>query len=543
MRRTPWWLVFGLSFAAFAVACGGENGGGAPEEAPMAETTVPSLGIRPNGDTEISPDLSQVSDELKQVFDHIDENIDEHVATFQRWIQQPSISNTGEGIAESAQMVKGFFDELGCQESRVYEVGETEWGSQGNPVVYAKCDEGAEKTLVIYWMYDTMPITQPDLWNYPPFAGELVEQAPFPKVLIARGASNSKGRQVVQLNAFRAIKAVHDTLPVNLIVVAEGDEERMSIGLRQFVRDNPELFADGDAMLRFGGQGAGGGASLSGGSEGCVYIELTTSGARWGRGPVYGDIHGGRKRAVDSPAWRHMQMLESLIDENGNVAAVEGFYDDVEPLSDAAVAGLRERASGVDLEVAARNLGVARFISDDPFEYLRMARYGISFNLDGIWGGNMYGGGAGAILPSKIISKHNTRYLPAQDGVDLMQKVRAQLDRNGYEDVEMKIVGDVPWSKMRYDTDIARALMDTYDIFGIRYSEPIAEETILGPYWPAYLFAREMGMEIVAGGAGHGGGNHANNEYYVIEGAGSVYGLAGAEKSIATVLYEYAGAN
>ena len=96
-------------------------------------------------------------------------------------------------------MVKGFFDQLGCQESKVYDVGITEWGQQGNPVVYAKCDEGAEKTLVIYWMYDTMPVTQPDLWKAPPFEGRLVEQAPFKKVLIGRGATNSKGPQMVRV--------------------------------------------------------------------------------------------------------------------------------------------------------------------------------------------------------------------------------------------------------------------------------------------------------------------------------------------------------
>ncbi len=547
MRRTLSWLVRGvalLGLVAFSVGCASENGGGMAEQAPATEEAAPSLGIRPNGDTEIQPDLTQVSDELKQVYDYIDEHIDEHVLNFQRWVQQPSISNTGEGIPESAQMVKGFFDQLGCQESQVYEVGETEWGSQGNPVVYAKCDEGAERTLLIYWMYDTMPITQPDLWNYPPFAAELVEQAPFPKVLVGRGATNSKGPQMAQWNAFMSIKAVHDKLPVNLIVVAEGDEERMSIGLRQFVKDHPELFADAEAMYRFGRGGAGGGGGLSGGSEGCVYIELTTSGAKWGRGPVYGDIHGGRKRAVDSPAWRHMQMLESLIDENGNIARVEGFYDDVEPLSADALAVMRRRAEGIDLEVAARNLGVARFISDDPFEYLKMAAYGISFNLDGVWGGNMYGGGAGAILPSKITSKHNTRYLPAQDGIDLMNKVRAQIDRNGYEDVELQVIGDVPWSKMRYDTDVAEALSRTYDIFGMPYSEPVAEETILGPYWPAYLFARDpLQMPIVGGAAGYGAGSHANNEFFVIEGAGRVYGYAGAEKSVATVLYNFGGQN
>ena len=548
MRRTPWWLLSSLVLAVIVVGCAGENGGGETEEAPAAETSgAASLGIRPNGDTEISPDLSQVSDELEQVFDHIDENIDEHVLNFQRWVQQPSISNTGEGIPESAQVVKGFFDQLGCQETRVYEVGETEWGSQGNPVVYAKCDEGAERTLLIYWMYDTMPITQPDLWNYPPFAAELVEQPPFSKVMIGRGTNNSKGRQMAQYNALRAIKEVHGQLPVNIIVAAEGDEERMSIGLRTFVQNNPELFEDAEAMIRRGSQGFTGGGGVNGGaSEGCVYIELTTSGAKWGRGPVYGDIHGGRKRAVDSPAWRHIQMLESIVDENGNIARVEGFYDDQEPLSEGTIAGLKERAAQVDLEEAARNLGVARFISDDPYEYLRMASHGMSFNLDGIWGGNMYGGGAGAILPSKITSKHNTRYVPTQDGIDLMNKVRAQLDRNGYEDVEMRVIGDVPWRRPSLVGDLPKAQLKALQIFNVQHNVPseLREGEDTGGYWPAYLFGKDpVDMPISNGGVGYGAGSHANNEFYVIEGGGQVYGMAGAEKVLTTILYNFAGLN
>ncbi len=540
-------LLLLVCVLAVSFGCAGENGTGPSEDVPAGtEPASASLGIRPQGDTEIQPDLTQVSDELKQVFDYIDENIDEHVVNLQRWIQQPSISNTGEGIPESAQMVKGFFDQLGCQDTRVIEPGETEYGSQANPVVFANCDEGAEKTLVMYWMYDTMPITQPDLWNVPPFEGRLMERPPFPKVIVARGATNTKGPQMSQWNALMAIKAVHGKLPVNIIVTAEGDEERMSIGLRQFVKDNPELFDGIDAMLGgFSSQGAGGGAAIGGSSEGCVYIELTTSGAQWGRGPVYGDIHGGRKRAVDSPAWRHMQMLESLIAEGGNRAAVDGFYDNVEPLSAPELEMLERAAAGIDLEVAARNLGVARFMSDDPLEYLKLARYGISFNLDGIWGGNMYGGGAGAILPSKITSKHNIRYVPNQDGPDLVQKIRVQLDNNGYEDVELQLIGDVPFCKMTYDNELADAVRGTYDVFNIPYTEkPEGVGTILGGYWPAYLFGRDpMQVPVVTGGAGHGGGAHANNEYYVIEGAGKVYGMAGAEKSIATILYNYAGLN
>ncbi len=206
-------------------------------------------------------------------------------------------------------------------------------------------------------MYDTMPVTQPDAWMAPPFEGRLVEQAPFKKVLIGRGATNSKGPQMVQLNAFMAIKAVTGKLPVNLIFVAEGDEERMSIGFRQFVKMHPELFKDAEAMYRFGGQSASGGGELSGGSEGCVYVELTTSGAKWGRGPTVSDIHGGNKRSVDSPAWRHMQMLKTLVSEDGNRVLIPGFYENIEPLSPTMKAKLEAGAKNIDMKIAAENLG------------------------------------------------------------------------------------------------------------------------------------------------------------------------------------------
>jgi acetylornithine deacetylase/succinyl-diaminopimelate desuccinylase-like protein len=536
------WQSLILGAAVYGFGCAAPEPAKTPDAA--GESQAAALGIRSEGDTEIKPDVGRIGDELKKIFEHIDQNLDQHVLNLQKWIQQPSISNSGEGIPESAQMVKGFFEQLGCQESRVYEVPMTEWGQPGNPVVYARCDEGAEHTLLIYWMYDTMPITQPDAWIVPPFEGRIVEYPPFKKVMMGRGATNSKGPQMVQWNAFMSIKEVVGKLPVNLIIVAEGDEERMSIGLRQFVRDHPDLFADAEGMLRFGSQGRRGGGELSGGSEGCVYIELTTSGEKWGRGPVASDIHGAYKRSTDSPAWRHIKMLSTLISEDGNKVLVPGFYDGAVPLSEGETASLKEAAEKVDLKVAAENVGVARFISEDPFEFLKSSQYGISLNLDGIWAGNMYPGGAGAILPNKVTSKHNMRYVPNMNGLDMVKKIRAYLDEKGYEDVQMTVVGDVPWSKMRYDNDLGKALMTTYDIFAIPYGVPPAEESILGPYWPAYLFVNDVTgihMPIVGGAAGYGAGAHAANEFWVIEGAEKIYGMAGAEKSVATFLYAYAG--
>ncbi|SNT43045.1 Acetylornithine deacetylase/Succinyl-diaminopimelate desuccinylase [Granulicella rosea] len=536
-------IALGLSAVLAFTGCKSKTESAAPAAGP-AEA---KLGIRPYGDETIKINDALIQPDLKKVFDYIDGHIDEHVVNLQKWIQQPSISNSGEGIPESAEMVKGFFDKLGCQESKVYDMGMTEWGQPGNPVVYAKLDQGAPKTLIIYWMYDTMPVTQPDNWVAPPFEGRLVDgktaglDPAIKKVLIGRGATNSKGGEMAEYNAIYSMKQVMGKLPVNLIFIAEGDEERMSMGLRKFVTTHPELLKSADAMVS------------GGGSEGLMYIELTTSGKAWGRGPTVSDIHGIFKRSVDSPAWRHIQMLASLTSKDGNTPMISGWTDGIAPLSASETKILTDAAKKVDLKKAAENAGVARFISDDPLTMTMMSRHGTAFNLDGIWGGNMYAGGSGAILPNKITSKHSIRYIPNMHSADILKKIRAQLDKNGYTDVQLRLIGDMPWSKMSYDTDIAHAADKMAQQFNRPARERVDGNSILmdsggAGAWPSYLFTNAeqgdpnitpIGLPIAGGNVGSGGRAHAANEYYVIEGAGKTYGMAAAEKSIAAVIYNY----
>jgi len=341
-----------------------------------------------------------------------------------------------------------------------------------------------------------------------------------------------------------SIKEVTGTLPVNLIIVAEGDEERMSIGYNQFVTTHPELFEGADAMYRFGRQSAGGGTSVKAGSEGCLFVELITTGESWGRGPTRSNIHGGNKRSVDAPAWRHIQMLSKLVSPDGNTVLIPGFYDDMAPITSAQEQRLRGMSEGFDPAAAADALGVARFISDDPYEVVKMARMGTSMNLDGIWGGNMFEGGSGAILPNRIVSKHNFRYVPNMTGPDIVEKLRAYLDDLGYADVEINVVGDVPFAETTSDSEYHIAAREALIGMGLSVAEPSSVEAIMGGYWPAYLFngtESPIDIPIVAGMAGFGGNSHAANEYYVIEGAGKAYGMAGAEKSVAAVLYSMAG--
>jgi acetylornithine deacetylase/succinyl-diaminopimelate desuccinylase-like protein len=410
-------------------------------------------------------------------------------------------------------------------------------------------------------MYDVMPVqdwTLPDApgpaelkWRVDPWAGELVEEPPFPKVLMARGATNTKGPEIAFFNTCEAIKAVDGELPVNLIFVAEGDEERMDIGLHTFVHKYKEELAEADAVyFPIRSQNKEGIATIMSGSEGCLFFELKTSGASWGRGPKY-SVHGGNKRWLDSPAYRHIKMVSTLVSDDGNKILVEGWYDNMEEPTEQDKRILREMADNLDMETELRNLGAKVFMNDvtDPYELLKMRTYGTSLNMDGIWGGRILDTGAGSLLPHEVVSKHNCRYIPNQNGEDLLEKLRAHLDKHGYSDVEIRVVGDVDWHKTNLNTDIGKAVLKMFDEFGVEYGPPTPQTvpgswpvTDMGPYWPACLFGKDPLTLPIAGAAlGHGARAHAINEFYVIEGAGKVHGLAGAEKSMASILYNYAG--
>ena len=482
--------------------------------------------------------------DLDAVYAHIDARLDEHTGRIQEWIRQPSISNTGEGIAECAELTASYLRELGCEGVGIFDPGVTRWGSRGNPVVYGDYDAGAEKTLIVYMMYDVMPTPQAETWTSPPFDAEIVEMEPFGRVIIGRGAVNSKGPQMALLNALGSIKEVTGGLPVNIKFVAEGDEERMSIGLHEFVHQHLDWLASADAMYGFQWQMEDGTAWPEFGSEGCVYFELETSGASWGRGPGRSDIHGLFKRQVDSPAWRHIKMLSTLVSEDGNTSLVEGWYDHIEEPTAADMNLLEEARPYASPESIKRALHIGRLmdaVEGDNFLYESL--YSTTLNLDGIWGGQTEPGTAGAVVPHKVVSKHDARYVPAQDGEDLIRKLRAHLDRHGYGDVKIRVIGDVPWCRVDFDNDIARALFRMYDQFGVKCAKLPAVGIIgLGPYWPAYLFGRDpLQLPLALGGIGHGGGFHAVDEYFVLDGNDRAYGLAGAEKGYATVIYYYAG--
>ena len=149
-------------------------------------------------------------------YDYIDANLDDHLAAIQRWLRQPSISAQNDGIQDMAEMVRRDLEGLGFAEADIVP-------TDGHPGVWGYYDAGADKTLVVYLMYDVQPVN-PEDWQSPPFAAEVIDHD-LGKVIMARGATNQKGPQRAFLNALEAIIAADGTLPVNIMITAEGEEE------------------------------------------------------------------------------------------------------------------------------------------------------------------------------------------------------------------------------------------------------------------------------------------------------------------------------
>ena len=214
------------------------------------------------------------------------------------------ISSIAEGVETAAQLA--FLKAKGCDEIQGYyisppitpmamaallrddllELGFVEAElvpTDGHPGVWGYYDAGAEKTLVVYLMYDVQPV-EPDDWQSPPFAAELVDHE-LGTVLMGRGATNQKGPQRAFLNAVQSIIATEGRLPVNLMVAAEGEEELGSPHYPQVIdRYEERLQHAVGAIFPFNSQRPDGALSMILGVKGIVYFELEARGGPHGLG-------------------------------------------------------------------------------------------------------------------------------------------------------------------------------------------------------------------------------------------------------------------
>jgi acetylornithine deacetylase/succinyl-diaminopimelate desuccinylase-like protein len=174
------------------------------------------------------------------VYDYIDTHLERHVSALQRWVRQPSISAKDVGIQEMAEMLRQDLSDLGFAEAELVP-------TDGHPGVWGYYDADAEKTLVLYLMYDVQPVN-PEDWDSPPFEAQIIDHE-LGRVLMARGATNQKGPQRAFLNALESIIAVKGSLPINIMVAAEGEEELGSPHYPQIIDAYDERLRKADGVL------------------------------------------------------------------------------------------------------------------------------------------------------------------------------------------------------------------------------------------------------------------------------------------------------
>jgi acetylornithine deacetylase/succinyl-diaminopimelate desuccinylase-like protein len=467
--------------------------------------------------------------DFSKVNKYIDSHIDEHIKKMQEFIRQPSVSAENHGVRECAELLKNYFLNSGCKNARLMETGSF-------PVVYGEINAHAEKTLLVYMMYDTQPFAG-EQWANPPLEAKLVEIEPFGRCVIGRGATNSKGPLVAFLNALESILTVGDEIPVNLKLMAQGDEELESTHFAKFVRKHKKML-EADAL--FGPdacQDENGKVTVGLGWKGVEYVELECSGVSWGRGPLEFDIHSSDKSWVDSPAWRMIHALASMTSEDGNKILIDDWYENVKAPSKEDLALTNKLVKTFDEETIKRESRVDHFIDDlHGKDLLLQYMYSTTLNIDGIWGGYI-GPGSKTVLPHKVTVKMDSRLVPNQNAKEIIWKIRRHLDKLGYTDIKIRSLDPYEWAKTGVKEPIVQAAIQAYRKMGY---EPEVWP-ITGSSVPYYLFNRgPLYMPFVDAGLGHGGRAHSPDEYFVIDGNDKVEGLAGCEKSFAVILDAYA---
>jgi acetylornithine deacetylase/succinyl-diaminopimelate desuccinylase-like protein len=465
------------------------------------------------------------------IYKQVEQRHDEAVRRLQEWIRQPSIAAENRGVTEGCDLTMRMLREAGFQhvERRP---------TDGQPGIFATLDAGARRTFGVYFMYDVKQ-ANPQEWSSPPWEAQLVDMPNVGKVVMGRAAVNQKGPQSAFLAALHAIRAAGRKVPINIVLVAEGEEEIGSPHFPQVVLASPVREALGKCEGIFmpeAAQDLDGNVQISLGAKGIAELELVASGEKWGRGPAK-DVHSSNRARLDSPAWRLVQALHTLVDENGD-PAIEGYLEGVRPLSAAEKKMLDDAALRIDENTVKKAMGVKQWARNSSWrQALEDLASRPTVNIEGLVGGYTGPGGM-TILPHRAAAKLDLRLAPDMTHKGAVEKLKAHLAKRGFGDIEVNVTGGYDPNTTPADARLIKAEAQVYRAAGI---EPIYWPR-RGGSWPGYVFTNEP-LKLPAGhfGLGHGMRAHAPDEYYLIESQNpKLSGLDGAIRSYVDYLYALA---
>jgi len=469
--------------------------------------------------------------DLAPVYREVERRHDEAVLRLQDWIRTPTIAAEGRNVEEGCGQMMRLLREAGFEQVE-------RMPTDGVPGVFATLDAGARRTLGVYFMYDVKQ-ANPDEWSSPPWDARFVDLPDIGRVIMGRGATNQKGPQSAFLAALHAFRASGRKLPVNLVLVAEGEEEIGSPHFPQVVR-SPEVAArlarTEGVFMPFPSQGLDGNITINLGAKGIVEVELVASGERWGRGPGK-DVHSSLRATLDSPAFHLVQALNSLVTADGD-PAIDGLMERVKPMPAADRALLEVAAQRLDEATWKQSYSVRRFAHDADF---RTALENLvskpTVNIEGLVGGYTGPGGM-TVLPNRATAKLDLRLVPDMTYEDTIAKLKAHLEKRGFGDLEVKVGGGYDPTTTRSDSRLIQSQVAVYRAAGV---EPVLWPRLAGS-WPGYIFTGAP-LNLPAGhfGLGHGARAHAPDEYYLIDSQNpKLSGFDAAVKSYVDFLYQLA---
>lgn len=457
---------------------------------------------------------------------------DAAVKRIQDWIAFPTIAAEQLNVPEGAEYMANLARDAGFSDVEIVP-------TDGSPGVFGIMDVGAPRWLGVYFMYDVKQF-DPAEWSSPPLEARLVDMEGFGKVMMGRGAINQKGPEGSFLAALHAMKAAGKTPPVNLVLVCEGEEEIGSPHFKQIVT-KPNVL---EALKKCEGifiptawQSPNGSVQINLGAKGIIEAEIVASGEKWGRGPSK-DIHSSQKAAVDSPAWRLVAALSTLVTPDGNTPIIDGWFEHVKPLTDRQKELVARSAAASSEEDAKKQLGVKVWIDDLPWPQAQERLVSQpTVNIEGLVAGYT-GPGGKTILPGRAVAKIDFRLVPDMTVADCLAKLRAHLEAKGFGDVEVNFTGGYNPTETAEDARIVRAQQAVYTRAGI--------VNTLFPRspgsWPGSTFT-DPPVSLAAGqfGIGHGARAHAPDEYFVIDSTNpKVAGIEGCILGFVDYMYEIA---
>ncbi|MFD1911261.1 M20/M25/M40 family metallo-hydrolase [Halodurantibacterium flavum] len=427
------------------------------------------------------------ADRLTSVFDHIAARHDEYLARVIDYARHPSISAHDIGIREAAERLVRMLAGLGLDVETVE--------SAGHPFVVGRYTvDPAKPTVLLYGHYDVQPADPLDLWDSPPFEPTIRDGR-----IYGRGIADNKGQHFAQIMAIEAHLAVHGTLPCNLILLLEGEEEIGSPRIAEFIaahrdRLRADFVVTADGPLHESGRG-----TLTHGVRGMFAFELR---ARTAVRDTHSGNYGG---VVPNAVWTLVHLLASMKDEGGRIT-IEGLHDPIVPPSGAEIAAAR--ALPLDLPAYMEKMGIAQLDAPDDRPFWDRLMFHPTLTINGLHGG--YGGpGSKSVLPCEAVAKCDIRLVEGMTPDQVLACLRAHVERHA-PGVEVIPQGGMLPSKTPFDDPWGEVLREA--ITAARGEAPLVFPS-MGGSLPDYVFTKILGVPAyVMPYANADSANHAPNE-------------------------------